>query len=156
MSCCFFKTTLFLIPILMLLSFGSCNGRIFTFEMHHRFSDEVKQWSDSTGRFAKFPPKGSFEYFNALVLRDWLIRGRRLSESESESESSLTFSDGNSTSRISSLGLLVSFCSQFLIKLLCFRISLILFYFLFQFFLYQFALHDGEIGYSGNEIHGGA
>jgi hypothetical protein len=106
MSCCFFKTTLFLIPILMLLSFGSCNGRIFTFEMHHRFSDEVKQWSDSTGRFAKFPPKGSFEYFNALVLRDWLIRGRRLSESESESESSLTFSDGNSTSRISSLGFL--------------------------------------------------
>lgn len=103
MSCYFFKNTLFLISILMLLSSGSCNGRIFTFEMHHRFSDEVKRWSDSTGRFTKFPPKGSFEYYNALVLRDQLIRGRRLSESESES--ALTFSDGNSTSRISSLGL---------------------------------------------------
>uniref|UniRef100_A0A1J3JNS3 Aspartic proteinase-like protein 1 n=1 Tax=Noccaea caerulescens TaxID=107243 RepID=A0A1J3JNS3_NOCCA len=104
MSCCFFKSTLFLISILTLLSSWSCNGRIFTFEMHHRFSDVVKRWSNSTGRFGSFPPKGSFEYYNALVLRDRLIRGRRLSESESES--SLTFSDGNSTSRISSLGFL--------------------------------------------------
>ncbi|KAH0940622.1 hypothetical protein HID58_000259 [Brassica napus] len=109
MSAFFFKSTLFLIPILtLLLTSPSCSkARIFTFEMHHRFSDEVKRWSDLTGRFGStFPPKGTFEYFNALVLRDRLIRGRRrLSDSESES-SALTFSDGNSTSRISSLGFL--------------------------------------------------
>lgn len=109
MSAFLFKSTLFLIPILTLLSFfpWSSKARIFTFEMHHRFSDEVKRWSDLTGRFGSFPPKGSFDYYNALVIRDRLIRGRRrLSDSESESESSaLTFSDGNSTSRISSLGL---------------------------------------------------
>ncbi|KAF2584517.1 hypothetical protein F2Q70_00033881 [Brassica cretica] len=79
MSAFFFKSTLFLIPVLtLLLTSPSCSkARIFTFEMHHRFSDEVKRWSDLTGRFGSaFPPKGTFEYFNALVLRDRLIRGR--------------------------------------------------------------------------------
>ncbi|XP_010531119.1 PREDICTED: aspartyl protease family protein 1 [Tarenaya hassleriana] len=101
---CFFTSILFLIPISTLLSSGSCHGRIFSFEMHHRFSDTVKRWADSTGKLASFPPKGSFEYYDVLALRDRLIRGRRLSETDSSS--SLTFSDGNSTFRISSLGFL--------------------------------------------------
>ncbi|XP_024032810.1 aspartyl protease family protein 1-like, partial [Morus notabilis] len=79
---------------------GACHGRIFSFQMHHRFSDPVKRWSSAA---ADVPEKGSFEYYAHLADRDRLLRGRKLSEL---GNSPLAFSDGNSTVRITSLGFL--------------------------------------------------
>ncbi|KAI4327780.1 hypothetical protein L6164_020203 [Bauhinia variegata] len=83
-----------------------CNARIFTFTMHHRFSEPVKKWSEtSAGKLYPvdhWPEKGSYEYYAELADRDRVFRGRKLSEIDDP----LAFSDGNSTFRISSLGFL--------------------------------------------------
>ncbi|KAL3525228.1 hypothetical protein ACH5RR_013600 [Cinchona calisaya] len=99
----------FFIFFLTLLSFWLVfqfsNAHIFTLEMHHRFSEPVKKWSQKTGknlRVKTWPNKGSVEYYQELANHDRLIRGRRLSQFDGL----LTFSDGNSTFRISSLGFL--------------------------------------------------
>lgn len=91
-----------------------CNARVFTFEMHHRYSDQVKIWSQKNfhphnqhhyhhNLHHHWPKKGSFEYFSDLAQRDRFLRGRKISQLE---EQPVTFSDGNSTFRISSLGFL--------------------------------------------------
>ena len=95
------KTVFFFLMPIWALSFKLCYGRIFTFEMHHRFSEPVKNWSNSTGKLSHWPVKGSFEYYAILAHRDRLFRGRKLSDINA----TLSFSDGNSTFRISSLGL---------------------------------------------------
>ncbi|KAM7516098.1 hypothetical protein LguiA_005681 [Lonicera macranthoides] len=82
-----------------------CNARIFSFEMHHRFSEPVKKWSESGRRYfpaGSWPAKGSIDYYEQLANRDRALRGRRLTDLDG----TLTFSDGNSTFRISSLGFL--------------------------------------------------
>ncbi|KAJ8764457.1 hypothetical protein K2173_006197 [Erythroxylum novogranatense] len=96
--------------LLLLLLIGalsqSCNGRIFTFKMHHRFSDSVENWYRSVHRFlpGNLPAKRSFEYYTQLVRRDGFLHGRR--KLYSTVHSHLDFSDGNSTFRISTLGFL--------------------------------------------------
>ncbi|KVH92273.1 Aspartic peptidase [Cynara cardunculus var. scolymus] len=81
------------------------NACVFTLKMHHRFSDPVKKWSEGINKFTPgdFPAKGSVEYYSQLANHDKIFRGRRLSDS---GEQRLTFSDGNSSFRISSLGFL--------------------------------------------------
>uniref|UniRef100_A0A2N9J3V4 Peptidase A1 domain-containing protein n=1 Tax=Fagus sylvatica TaxID=28930 RepID=A0A2N9J3V4_FAGSY len=92
--------------LLILLSFHTCNARsIFSFKMHHRFSEPVKNWSQSAGMLSPahhWPKKGTVEYYAELAYRDRLLHGRKLSDSEA----TLAFSDGNSTFRINSLGFL--------------------------------------------------
>lgn len=83
-------------------SLGFTHGRIFTFEMHHRFSEPVKNWANSTGRLPHLPAKGTFEYYAELAHRDRFFRGRKLADFKGP----FAFSDGNSTYRISSLGFL--------------------------------------------------
>ncbi|KAL8472484.1 hypothetical protein ACS0TY_029628 [Phlomoides rotata] len=93
------------IPICLLWMFSFSNARIFTMEMHHRFSDQVKEWSHRSGApfsVHNWPEKGSAEYYALLVSHDIAIRGRALSSFDG----GLTFSDGNATFRISSLGFL--------------------------------------------------
>ncbi|KAL6959900.1 hypothetical protein U1Q18_040049 [Sarracenia purpurea var. burkii] len=73
--------------------------------MHHRFSEPVKRWSESAGKYfpvGDWPVKGSIEFYARLADHDRIRRGRRLSELDAP----LTFSDGNSTFRISTLGFL--------------------------------------------------
>ncbi|XP_028776608.1 aspartyl protease family protein 1 [Neltuma alba] len=97
--------------ILVLLSFWSfyacCHARIFTFTMHHRFSEPVKKWSEtSAGKLSPedgWPEKGTLEYYAKLANRDRFFRGRKLSDKD---DAALAFSDGNSTFQISSLGFL--------------------------------------------------
>ncbi|GKV45105.1 hypothetical protein SLEP1_g52226 [Rubroshorea leprosula] len=91
----------FLFPI-WLFSFELCHDRIFTFEMHHRFSEPVKSWSKSTRRLPHLPVEGTFEYHAVLAHRDRLFGGRILADFKGP----FAFSDGNSTYRISSLGFL--------------------------------------------------
>ncbi|KAF5738106.1 aspartic proteinase-like protein 1-like isoform X2 [Tripterygium wilfordii] len=104
----FFRLVLIALSIFVAFDFKGyhCSGgRIFSLKMHHRFSDSIKNWSLSTGKFFDWPvKKGSFEYYAILAHRDRLmrLRGRKLSDLESP----LAFSDGNSTFRISSLGFL--------------------------------------------------
>lgn len=71
----------------------------FGFDMHHRFSDPVKGILDVDD----LPEKLSLQYYKAMAHRDWVIHGRRLSTSD-EVKPPLTFSDGNETYRLSSLG----------------------------------------------------
>ncbi|KAH7848583.1 hypothetical protein Vadar_004773 [Vaccinium darrowii] len=73
--------------------------------MHHRFSEPVKKWSETAGDYlpaGNRPEKRSIEYYAQLAHHDRLRRGRGIVESNE----SMTFSDGNSTFRISSLGFL--------------------------------------------------
>ena len=104
-----FSWSVFIVILLSILGFRSCHARIFSFQMHHRFSEPVKKWSEGAGNgfpAGNWPAKGSFEYYAELAHRDRALRGRRLSDIDGL----LTFSDGNSTFRISSLGLYDSFC----------------------------------------------
>ncbi|KAK4479963.1 hypothetical protein RD792_013017 [Penstemon davidsonii] len=63
--------------------------------MHHRFSTHVKDRYSRAGSDHSWPEKGSVEYYALLARHD----RRALSDA-------LTFSDGNATFRISSLGFL--------------------------------------------------
>ncbi|KAK9038124.1 hypothetical protein V6N11_023013 [Hibiscus sabdariffa] len=92
----------FLISIWVFFNFKLSYGRIFTFEMHHRFSEPVRNWSNSIGKPSHWPVKDSFEYYAVLAQRDRLFRGRKLSGVNT----TLSFSDGNSTFKIDSLGFL--------------------------------------------------
>ncbi|WCJ32716.1 Eukaryotic aspartyl protease family protein [Euphorbia peplus] len=95
-----FTLTFLLFPATYVLSQTCDGGRsIFTFKMHHRFSDELKNLSSAD---SKWPEKQSFEYYADLAHRDHVLRGRKLSDGDSP----LAFSNGNSTFRISSLGFL--------------------------------------------------
>ncbi|PIA55422.1 hypothetical protein AQUCO_00700010v1 [Aquilegia coerulea] len=88
----------------LIFQFQSIHGRTFTFEMHHGFSEPVKKWVHNHTH--NWPVKGTIDYYSALADRDrlLLLRGRRrLSDNDA---SSITFSDGNSTLLISSLGFL--------------------------------------------------
>lgn len=100
------KLTFFLVFLSIFLRLQTCDGRIFSFKMHHRFSDPVKKWSEAAGNLSpadNLPEKGSFEYYAELADRDRFLRGRKLVESDT---SPLAFSDGNSTFQIRSLGYL--------------------------------------------------
>ncbi|KAJ7944117.1 aspartyl protease family protein 1-like [Quillaja saponaria] len=96
----------FILILFSVWGFHSCHAHVFTFTMHHRFSEPVKKWSETTvGKLSPvdhWPEKGSFEYYAELADRDRFLRGRKLSEIDAP----LAFSDGNSTFRISSLGFL--------------------------------------------------
>ncbi|KFK34380.1 hypothetical protein AALP_AA5G137700 [Arabis alpina] len=73
----------------------------FSFEVHHMFSDAVKQ---SLGLDGSVPEKGSLEYFKVLAQRDQLIRGRGLASKNEETP--ITFMDGNLTLSVRLLGAL--------------------------------------------------
>ncbi|KAL8198031.1 hypothetical protein R6Q57_029920 [Mikania cordata] len=80
-----------------------CYASVFTLKMHHRFSEPVKKWSESVSKLSgsEFPDKGSVEFYSQLAEHDRIFRGRKLAVS---GEQRLTFSDGNSSLRIKSLG----------------------------------------------------
>ncbi|XP_077246673.1 eukaryotic aspartyl protease family protein [Tasmannia lanceolata] len=85
------------------LTFQNSHGRTFSFDLHHRFSDPVKKWvSEKSGTGFQWPEKGSIDYYSALADQDRVIRGRGLASDEQM----LTFSDGNITCKIPSLGFL--------------------------------------------------
>ncbi|CAO2827876.1 unnamed protein product [Amaranthus hypochondriacus] len=75
----------------------------FGFDLHHRFSDPVTRILDSG---EKLPEKGSIEYYAALANRDVAVHGRRLKANSGDYQTPLTFSNGNTTYRISLFGFL--------------------------------------------------
>lgn len=71
----------------------------FDFEVHHIFSDKVKQ---SLGLDDIVPEQGSLDYFKVLAHRDRFIRGRGLASNNEETP--ITFDGGNLTVSIKLLG----------------------------------------------------
>ncbi|KAG8363797.1 hypothetical protein BUALT_Bualt19G0059700 [Buddleja alternifolia] len=67
----------------------------FGFDIHHRYSDTVKEFLNVDG----LPEKGSLDYYAAMAHRDYLFKARRLATTPL-----LTFFGGNQTFRLSSLG----------------------------------------------------
>ncbi|KAI5418748.1 hypothetical protein KIW84_043101 [Lathyrus oleraceus] len=98
-----FSKIIITLIIFVLFHWNYCDAHIFTFTMHHRYSEPVKKWSLSAPSPShRWPEKGTVEYYAELADRDRFLRGRRLSQFDA----GLAFSDGNSTFRISSLGFL--------------------------------------------------
>ncbi|KAK7360257.1 hypothetical protein VNO77_02240 [Canavalia gladiata] len=79
-----------------------CHAHVYTFTMHHRYSEPVRKWSHAAAGISSPPEKGTVEYYAELADRDRFLRGRKLSQIDA----GLAFSDGNATFRISSLGFL--------------------------------------------------
>ncbi|XP_012837907.1 PREDICTED: uncharacterized protein LOC105958449 [Erythranthe guttata] len=70
----------------------------FGFDIHHRYSDTVKQFLNLDG----LPEEGTVDYYTAMAHRDHLFKGRRLADSTTPP---LTFysSSGNQTYKLRSL-----------------------------------------------------
>ncbi|XP_008806141.1 aspartyl protease family protein 1 [Phoenix dactylifera] len=86
---------------------GTVGGATLGLEVHHRFSDRVRQWAEAHGGLPGgwWPEKGSVEYYATLTHHDRALRGRALSDGGDPDEV-LFFADGNATYRLSSLGFL--------------------------------------------------
>ncbi|KAL4645555.1 hypothetical protein ACB092_02G242700 [Castanea dentata] len=102
-TCSYSLTSGSLIQLLVLLLLGlsswSCYGLgSFGFNIHHRFSDPVKQILGFDG----LPEKGSVEYYAAIAHRDHIIQGRHLAASNNQSP--LTFANGNETLFLNNFG----------------------------------------------------
>ncbi|KAJ4962897.1 hypothetical protein NE237_022836 [Protea cynaroides] len=102
-STCSRKFQLFLLllfGVILVSSLQSCYGQqTFGFDVHHRFSDPIRQMFPGD----HLPEKGTFDYYKALAHRDLLIHGRRLA---STADQILAFADGNITYRIDEMGYL--------------------------------------------------
>ncbi|XP_042054082.1 aspartyl protease family protein 1-like [Salvia splendens] len=91
--------------LILFVCWISCGGAdaygLFGFDVHHRYSDTVKDFLDVRG----LPEKDSLDYFAAMAHRDHLFKARRLATTPASSPF-LTFFGGNETYRLSSLGFL--------------------------------------------------
>ncbi|KAL3631661.1 hypothetical protein CASFOL_024645 [Castilleja foliolosa] len=86
-----------------LLSTGSEAFGTFGFDIHHRYSDTVKDLLGGDG----LPEKGSFDYYTAMAHRDHIFKARRLATSTPNATTPLlTFFGSNQTFRLSALGFL--------------------------------------------------
>ncbi|KAM3757681.1 hypothetical protein ACB098_02G207900 [Castanea mollissima] len=101
-SCSLSSGSYILLALLLLgLNSGICHGLgSFGFDIHHRFSDPVKQILGFEG----LPQKGSVEYYVAMTHRDSIMRGRHLAASNNQSPAPLTFANGNDTFFLNTLG----------------------------------------------------
>ncbi|KAJ0969860.1 hypothetical protein J5N97_022737 [Dioscorea zingiberensis] len=102
-------SALLLLPVLsaafLIVALGPRGGGASTLrlDIHHRFSATVRRWVESrSGAAVGWPERGTVEYYEALASHDRAIRGRALSDAPPP----ITFSEGNATLRISSLGFL--------------------------------------------------
>ncbi|KAL9142674.1 hypothetical protein ABFS82_14G185900 [Erythranthe guttata] len=71
----------------------------FGFDIHHRYSDTVKEFLNLDG----LPEKGTVDYYTAMAHRDQLLKGRRLATSTTPT---VTFYGGNQTYNVRALSYL--------------------------------------------------
>ncbi|KAK8474239.1 hypothetical protein V6N13_053169 [Hibiscus sabdariffa] len=96
-----FRHTCVSFLVVLGLSAGFCYGfGTFGFDIHHRYSDPVKEFL----AVHELPVKGSPEYYTAMVHRDSIIKGRHLATANDQTP--VTFLEGNETYRLNSLGFL--------------------------------------------------
>ncbi|KAL6545096.1 hypothetical protein OROHE_010003 [Orobanche hederae] len=105
---CFLKNSVNVEGFLMLTAFvcwinaySSEAFGTFGLDIHHRYSDTVKDFLDVDG----LPEKGSLDYYAAMAHRDQLFKARRLATSTATSPL-LSFLGANQTFRLPSLGFL--------------------------------------------------
>lgn len=84
----------------------------------------MMKWTQRAGKgilVDHWPEKGTVDYYATLADRDRIMRGPGLMDVDQR----ITFSDGNSTLRISSLGLYVFLCTflPFLSVFLVFKVQ---------------------------------
>ncbi|KAI3882442.1 hypothetical protein MKW92_040425 [Papaver armeniacum] len=102
-STCKYLLTLLLVFSINIQKVVNCHAfQTFGFEMHHRYSDQVKSIMGGDN----LPEKGSLEYYAAMVHRDKVFRGRALAESNEDNSKLLTFSEGNQSFYLPPLGYL--------------------------------------------------
>lgn len=88
-----------LLLLLLSLASQSCHAlHSFGFDIHHRFSDPVKEILG----VHDLPDKGTRQYYVAMAHRDRIFRGRRLAAGY---HSPLTFIPSNETYQIEAFGL---------------------------------------------------
>ncbi|KAI3926373.1 hypothetical protein MKX01_032561 [Papaver californicum] len=100
MACSCPQKYLTTVLLVFFLYFQNCNAfQTFGFEMHHRFSDEVR------GIMAgdNLPEIGSREYYAAMAHRDTVFRGRALAENDDDDSKLLTLSDSETSASLGSL-----------------------------------------------------
>ncbi|XP_031476916.1 aspartyl protease family protein 1-like [Nymphaea colorata] len=92
----FLSSTLLFFLALLFLFHPSVSKTTFSFELHHKFSDQVREWVRSTSGVSvdNWPQPGSPEYYNTLFHHDRLLLGRNLA---ARSKPPVTFHDGNLT-----------------------------------------------------------
>lgn len=89
-----------LLLLLLSLASQSCHAlHSFGFDIHHRFSDPVKEILG----VHDLPDKGTRQYYVAMAHRDRIFRGRRLAAAVHHSP--LTFVPANETYQIGAFGL---------------------------------------------------
>ncbi|WOL18893.1 aspartyl protease family protein 1-like [Canna indica] len=96
------------------LTAGSPAAAAVGFELHHRFSDRVREWAEERRgavdhQVARWPDKRSVEYYSALAHHDSALRGRFLAGAGANSsvDELLAFAArGNITFQIPSMGFL--------------------------------------------------
>lgn len=100
-----FRGALMLIALLFGCWINKANGSeeaalgTFGFDIHHRYSDAVKDVLGVDG----LPEKGTLDYYSAMAHRDHHLNARRLASSSS-SALHLTFYGGNDTYYLKPLG----------------------------------------------------
>ncbi|XP_026418239.1 aspartyl protease family protein 1-like [Papaver somniferum] len=98
-----YVVTLLLVFSTNIQKITNCNAfQTFGFEMHHRYSDQVKSIMGGDN----LPEKGSLQYYTAMVHRDKVFRGRALAENNEDNSKLLTFSEGNQSFYLPLLGYL--------------------------------------------------
>jgi len=108
------RHTFLSVSLVMVLFTSSHALHSFGFDIHHRFSDPVKE----VFGVADLPDKGTREYYVAMAHRDRMFRGRRLADGH---HTPLTFVPSNETYQIGTFGLYGFFnCLQNFSYFLCF------------------------------------
>ncbi|ESW29866.1 hypothetical protein PHAVU_002G105200 [Phaseolus vulgaris] len=93
------RHTFLSVSLVMVLFTSSHALHSFGFDIHHRFSDPVKE----VFGVADLPDKGTCEYYVAMAHRDRMFRGRRLADGH---HTPLTFVPSNETYQIGTFGFL--------------------------------------------------
>jgi len=95
----FLSLSLLMLAFTTLASQTSHALRSFAFDIHHRFSDPVKE---VLGVVGNLPDKRTREYYVVMAHRDRMFRGRRLAGGH---HTPLTFVPSNETYQIGTFGL---------------------------------------------------
>jgi hypothetical protein len=111
------------VSLLLFLSvtLTSCYGNKLGLDFHHRFSDKVREWTESRGLPPSWnpeqAPRGSVEYYQRLVKNDLhRHRGRFLADGDL-----YAFASGNETVEYIGKYVKLSYCLCCCALDLCFR-----------------------------------
>ncbi|CAD6337859.1 unnamed protein product [Miscanthus lutarioriparius] len=95
-----------IVAVVLLVAVGTKASGGIGFNLHHRFSPVVRQWMEARGHapgsswLPEDAPKGSREYYSALLRLDRALLATRRGLANADGQSTLIFADGNATRRL--------------------------------------------------------